>query len=111
MTLPNTVMGTLPRLSRCWRTGWRARAFFALCLSFALGLNAAHAQGLGIDVIGDEASDFGLMIAEWMNSETNGPMAPGLIDEGMAHIDPVLLKLEKNAQRALLIPAAEGSTP
>lgn len=78
------------------------RDVFSAALSAALLLAApALAQDeLGMTVTGDEASELGLFIAEWLDTGRSQLPAPALQDETLEAVDPLILRRQREIRRA-----------
>lgn len=61
-------------------------------------------QSLGMEIVGDDHSEFGLMISQWLDTKAGLALAPGLIDEELENLDRQHLQQLRAARQAFLVP-------
>ena len=69
--------------------------------------NCAIAQDdLGMRITGDDDSNFGLTISNWVNNQEAGTLAPGLIGEDIVPLDEWEMRLQITVERGTSAPGA-----
>lgn len=85
------------------QSGQRRYPLIGLILLAGLSTSGL-AQDIGMKIIGDNDSEFGLLVAKWMDGQDSGFLAPGLIDEDFLPLEPWVLDMQQAAARALQAP-------